>query len=486
MKIYDRLYGELKFPPIILDLLNCPGLLRLRDVRMANNQFVAFPAFASASRYEHSLGVCHLAGICASSLGLSEKDTLELMIASLYHDVGTPPFAHAMEEVLQAKFGFDHEQHLKNLIWGTNEDLLGNLARVFCDEGLKVRSVCHSKKGRAIGLDLYRIAKIAAGDKDEPLAPLLNGNGMDLDNIDNIIRASSAMGLIPPSDIGLSERLAHAFVLEDNKIYYDGNYMNEIRRWQAIRDVQYTAIFESIDDFSYQTMLKKALNLLLDDNTNSSNSFISKDSWNLTDSSIVYDILLQNSKTQEIMKRVMLCRPYYCLGVIYIQGAGVLKYINLHLDDVEQIATEYFISALGLNADEENYAEKKKRIREQKINTIYTNAVVANYYPDKRKRALKSKAIAWNSEMTIDQAEDTPQGALLGLFTPFSNSNYKTVTNEDGSTTRKVVTFRENNLQELITILKNGVLKEFEVSIYGSDTKRKSSGGIEKYQLELF
>ena len=83
MKIYDRLYKEMKFPPIIMELLNCPGLLRLRDVRMANNQFVAFPSFANSSRYEHSLGVCYLAGICAKNLDLSEKDTIELMMACL-------------------------------------------------------------------------------------------------------------------------------------------------------------------------------------------------------------------------------------------------------------------------------------------------------------------------------------------------------------------------------------------------------------------
>lgn len=105
MQIFDRLYGEIKFPDIIQKLLDCPGLLRLRDVRMANNQFVMFPAFSNASRYEHSIGVCYLAGICAKSLDLSEKDTIELMMACLYHDVGTPPFAHAMEEVLQAEYG---------------------------------------------------------------------------------------------------------------------------------------------------------------------------------------------------------------------------------------------------------------------------------------------------------------------------------------------------------------------------------------------
>ena len=104
--VYDRLYLQMQFPSLISELLDCPGLLRLRDVRMANNQFYAFPAFANTSRYEHSLGVCYLAGITADHLHLNEKDKLELMIAGLYHDVCTPPFAHAMEEVLQAKYGF--------------------------------------------------------------------------------------------------------------------------------------------------------------------------------------------------------------------------------------------------------------------------------------------------------------------------------------------------------------------------------------------
>ena len=79
--VFDRLYLQMKFPPLIYDLLDCPGLLRLRDVRMANNQFYAFPAFANSSRYEHSLGVCYLAGICADYLQLNEKDKLELMLA---------------------------------------------------------------------------------------------------------------------------------------------------------------------------------------------------------------------------------------------------------------------------------------------------------------------------------------------------------------------------------------------------------------------
>lgn len=265
MKIYDRLYGEMKFPSIIQELLNCPGLLRLRDVRMANNQFVAFPSFASASRYEHSLGVCYLASICAKNLQLDEKDAIELMIACLYHDVGTPPFAHAMEEVLQAKFGFDHEQNLKDLIMGTNGSFDGTLAQIYQGQSLKLISVCQGSKARRLGIDLHRIAKLASGDAGECLSPLVNSKGIDLDNIDNIFRASSAMGLIFTDCGKLAKCLANAFCISEGKIYLNELYNMEIAEWQRIRDLQYTAIFESIDDFAYQTMIKKAIGYLLEE-----------------------------------------------------------------------------------------------------------------------------------------------------------------------------------------------------------------------------
>ena len=145
-QLYDRLYHQIQFPSMIMDLLDCPGLLRLRDVRMANNQFFAFPAFANSSRYEHSLGVCYLAGICADKIGLAEKDKIELMMAGLYHDVGTPPFAHAMEEVLMAHFGFDHEKNLEKLITGDTGDFDQDLAQVYLGQSLKLKSVCQKKK----------------------------------------------------------------------------------------------------------------------------------------------------------------------------------------------------------------------------------------------------------------------------------------------------------------------------------------------------
>ena len=263
-RLYDRIYQRMEFHPLIMDLLDCPGLLRLRDVRMANNQFYAFPAFANSSRYEHSLGVCYLAGICADNIGLFEKDKLELMIAALYHDVGTPPFAHAMEEVLQAEYGFDHERNLSNLIIGNTGEFDQDFAQVYLGQSLKLKSVCQSKKARTLGIDPHRIAKIAVGDKTDELAPLINGSEMDLDNIDNICRAVSAMGILADKIdyANFAKKLAFSFVLDNGHVYYNAKYFEEINQWLKMRDIQYSEIYRSVDDFSYQAMIKKANRLL--------------------------------------------------------------------------------------------------------------------------------------------------------------------------------------------------------------------------------
>src|SRR4051794_40803056 len=101
----DPIYGRMRFPDFITALIYCPAVVRLREIRMANINFVLFPGFAESSRFEHSLGTCFLAGMASESLGLSERERFILMAAALYHDAGTPPFAHATEEVLAESFG---------------------------------------------------------------------------------------------------------------------------------------------------------------------------------------------------------------------------------------------------------------------------------------------------------------------------------------------------------------------------------------------
>lgn len=456
--IYDRLYSQMKFPTIIQDLLDCPGLLRLRDVRMANNQFFAFPAFANSSRYEHSLGVCYLAGICADHMGLSEKDKIELMIAGLYHDVGTPPFAHAMEEVLQAKFDFDHEENLRKLITGTSENYDQDFAQVYLGQSLKLNSFCQSKKAAMLGIDSHRIANIAVGDKTDELSPLINGSAMDLDNIDNICRAVSAMGIMNGQvDFStLAQKLASSFILKSGKIVYNNDYEKEINQWLLLRDIQYTHIYKSIDDFSYQTMIKRAIHIIGD---KEGINGLDKNLWRLTDSEFTIKYLLSNEESKPLMERVLLCKPYPPLALLYVRGEGSTKYINTNIRSIEKEVSQYIYNKVGLDRFLKN------------------DLILANFYPDKRHRWIPEEkwAVKTKAEFGVKQEE----GAILGLFTPAKVTGYVT---DPESKARAIRHFDRRNLSDLITEVKK-LLNGFEVTEYDAEIDRRNSSSHGEYQL---
>src|SRR5215213_4390987 len=97
----DALYGRLELPAIVSRLATSdPLILRLREVRMPNIPFVSYPSFAGVTRFEHSLGVAHLAWWWAKRNRLSRDEAEALALAGLYHDAASPAFSHLFEEFL--------------------------------------------------------------------------------------------------------------------------------------------------------------------------------------------------------------------------------------------------------------------------------------------------------------------------------------------------------------------------------------------------
>jgi len=249
--VFDRLYGRIVFPKAIRSLLNDPALLRLREVSMANVPMFRFPSFTSVTRFEHSLGVCHLADVTAKNLNLNEKEKIELLLACLYHDVGTPPFAHATEEVLAEYYEFNHEQHLHDLLMAKSNDVGFEKSQIYLGRGLKLHRVVKNKTMRKIGVEIENIAKYAIGKGE--LGSLVSGD-IDLDNMDNVIRSSSAMGLFHDS-YKLPEHLAKSFNFQNGKIIFSGLSIPYINKWKKIRKSLYNHLYADIIGFSLQTML---------------------------------------------------------------------------------------------------------------------------------------------------------------------------------------------------------------------------------------
>ncbi|EGG23663.1 HD phosphohydrolase domain-containing protein [Cavenderia fasciculata] len=101
--INDVVHGHMDVPNYILDFVDSVQFQRLRDLKQLGTTSFVFPC-ASHHRFEHSLGVSHLAGkfidkikSTQPELEITEDDQKFVRIAGLCHDLGHGPFSHAFE-----------------------------------------------------------------------------------------------------------------------------------------------------------------------------------------------------------------------------------------------------------------------------------------------------------------------------------------------------------------------------------------------------
>src|SRR5437588_4926462 len=98
----DAVWGDIALGPREIALIDTPAFQRLRRVRQLGTTDLVFPG-ARHTRFEHSLGVFHLAGLAVERLrgavSFAPADERALLAAALLHDVGHYPFSHAVEEL---------------------------------------------------------------------------------------------------------------------------------------------------------------------------------------------------------------------------------------------------------------------------------------------------------------------------------------------------------------------------------------------------
>jgi hypothetical protein len=82
-------------------LVGTPLFQRLRGIRQLAMANLVYPG-ALHTRFDHSLGVCHVAGLMSKQLGLDENaETTLVRLAALLHDLGHGPFSHVSENLLE-------------------------------------------------------------------------------------------------------------------------------------------------------------------------------------------------------------------------------------------------------------------------------------------------------------------------------------------------------------------------------------------------
>ena len=105
-RIRDPIHGLIELSKREVDLINTQVFQRLRRIRQLAMAFLAYPG-ALHTRFDHSIGVMHIAGrICTElqkveSNKVTDTDIELVRIAALLHDVGHGPFSHASEALLE-------------------------------------------------------------------------------------------------------------------------------------------------------------------------------------------------------------------------------------------------------------------------------------------------------------------------------------------------------------------------------------------------
>jgi HD superfamily phosphohydrolase len=183
--IRDPVWGYIHLPGPLLSLVDTEDFQRLRNISQLGFVHLVYPG-ARHSRFEHSLGVFHLAKqfllrLLHSDppLELDDEDVRVFLAATLLHDIGHYPFSHTLEELMP--FFVSHEERARRLI----EDPQGAISRVLRDE-LRVDP---SRVANVIDYDGRDVS-----ERDMLLANILSGT-LDPDKIDYLLRDSLFCGV---------------------------------------------------------------------------------------------------------------------------------------------------------------------------------------------------------------------------------------------------------------------------------------------------
>ena len=185
--IRDPVWGYIYVPEPVLYLIDTEDFQRLRNITQLGFVHLVYPG-ARHSRFEHSLGVYHLAKqflvrLLRSEppLELDDEDIRIFVAATLLHDIGHYPFSHSLEEL--TSFFVHHEERARHLIMDPKGSIYPILEKEFGVDPVHVANVID-----------YRNKRCAIPRRDLLLANILSGT-LDPDKVDYLLRDALFCGV---------------------------------------------------------------------------------------------------------------------------------------------------------------------------------------------------------------------------------------------------------------------------------------------------
>jgi HD superfamily phosphohydrolase len=181
-KVRDPVHDFVQLREREVKLIDTPVYQRLRGIRQLAMANLVYPG-ALHTRFDHSLGVCHVAGLMAEALRLNPDDVELVRLAALLHDLGHGPFSH-VSEISLARFA-----DADTLKPGQKKEKIHEL--------ITARLIQRDKDIRHIlgGETCHRVTKLLAEGYGHPALKAIVSGPLDADKQDYLLRDSRFCGV---------------------------------------------------------------------------------------------------------------------------------------------------------------------------------------------------------------------------------------------------------------------------------------------------
>lgn len=137
----DPIHGQINLDQLTLELIDTQRMQRLRRIKQLGLSYLVYPG-ANHTRFEHSLGVMHLAEKVVSNIeSLDPNQKKEIKVAALLHDVGHGPLSHLTEEIVEEYTTKKHED-IKDIL---KEDEISKILEKY---SLSLENIADHIKGK--------------------------------------------------------------------------------------------------------------------------------------------------------------------------------------------------------------------------------------------------------------------------------------------------------------------------------------------------
>ena len=240
LDIIDPIHDFVRVYDNELKIIDTPIFQRLRRIRQLSGAHLIYPG-AQHTRFEHSLGVMHIASMAGQALAekgvVSSDDIQNLRLASLLHDIGHGPFSHLFEEIFEEKRKISHEDLGRDIILKTE---IGDII---------------SKNG----FDKKLITKLAFGDSKLQFMNEIISGVLSADMMDYLLRDGYFTGA-EHAKID-HHRLTHSLDVYKNKLALDKSSLVNFETMMISRYQMFKAVYFHKTVRAGEVMLLEAMDL---------------------------------------------------------------------------------------------------------------------------------------------------------------------------------------------------------------------------------